>query len=178
MERVRAVVSRILSYRKRTWRFEDYAVRLRRQDVDSQEHFGRLEPVIWSAQIINWWQMAGHGGTEDEALANLRANFEQFCATHDTLPRPGTSTPLEYASSSLVERHERLAREFLRRVLDMDYQECFISDESSLWDFHVDDTNEEVYRKIVELYGVDVSDIDGANLGLIFERIASKQKTG
>jgi len=37
---------------------------------------------------------------------------------------------------------------------------------------------EELYRKIGELYGVDVSDVDGANLGKIFERIVSQQEHG
>jgi hypothetical protein len=36
------------------------------------EQHGRLKPVIWSAQIINWWQMPGHGDTEADAIANLK----------------------------------------------------------------------------------------------------------
>lgn len=166
----------LLSYRKRTWTLEDYPVRLRRQRAGSMDRLGRLEPIKWWAQVINWWQMAGLGDTKEEALASLRANFETFCATHGTLPRPGTVAPLEFASSRLIERHEGLARDFLNRVLDLDHEECFISDESSLWDFHNEDTNEELHRKTIELYGMDVSDVDGAKLGLIFDRIASHQK--
>ena len=39
------------------------------------DRLGRLEPIKWIAQIINWWQMAGHGDTREKALASLRANF-------------------------------------------------------------------------------------------------------
>ncbi|MGA9586626.1 MAG: hypothetical protein WBQ95_14935 [Terracidiphilus sp.] len=50
---------------------------------------------------------------------------------------------------------------------------AWISDESSLWDFHIDETNERMWAKILEVYGVDVSDIESARLSEIFNRIAA-----
>jgi hypothetical protein len=178
VDQPRAWVKRLLSYRKTTWTIGDYPVRLRRQDVESMGPPGRFKPIVWTAQVINWWQLAGHGDTKDEALANLRINFENFRNSHDVLPRPGTGAPLEFAPSHLVDQHEVLARDFLGRVLDLNYDECFISDQSSLWDFHERDSNDALFRKISDLYGVDVSDVDGAKLGDILAKIAAHQRAG
>ena len=60
MEIAHAWVERILSDRKRTWTLEDYLLRLRRQDLATMGQLGRLKPIIWSAQIINWGLMGGH----------------------------------------------------------------------------------------------------------------------
>jgi len=45
-----------------------------------------------------------------------------------------------------------------------------------LWDFHSDETNDFLYSKIKETYGVDVSDIESAKLCEILERIAAVRK--
>src|SRR5438552_10082909 len=91
------------------------------------------------------------------------------------LPRPGTRVPLQFASRGRVNRHPMLAEDFVRRVLDLDWG--WISDESSLWDFHHDKTNDALISKINEIYGVDVLDIQSARLSEIFERIAIEQKS-
>jgi hypothetical protein len=174
---LKAFLKRILSYRKRAWNIHDYPIRISEQkaEVDSGQA-GRLKLVRWSAQIINWWQMSGNGETREEALGNLDASFRQFQATHEKLPRPGTGAPIEFASATLIQKHEGLAREFLHRILDLNLDECFISDESSLWDFHDEETNEAYYGKIVLLYNVDVSDVEGAKLGQILETIANARQ--
>jgi hypothetical protein len=66
----------------------------------------------------------------------------------------------------------------VRRILDLNLDECFISDESSLWDFHNDETNEAYYRKIVLLYNVDVAQVEGAKLGQILETISNARQAG
>ena len=50
------------------------------------------------------------------------------------LPRPGTHVEIEFASRDRVDAHAELAEDFIRRVLNLDW--AFVSDESSLWDFH------------------------------------------
>ena len=172
VEQVHAFLKRLTSYRKALWQLDDYPIRVKEQVTTSVTPQGRWRPIPWSAQIVNWWQMAGHGNTREEALANLRASFAGFRDSHDRLPRPGTGAPLEFAFADVVKRHEEVARDFLTRILGLNYDECIISDESSLWDFHTSDTNDEYYRKIMLLYRVDVTDIEGAKLGAIFERIA------
>jgi hypothetical protein len=91
------------------------------------------------------------------------------------LPRPGTRVPLEYSSQDRVNLRSDLAQDFIRRVLELEW--AWISDESSLWDFHTELTNDQLNAKIMEVYGIDVSDIESGNLSEIFERIASKERS-
>jgi hypothetical protein len=56
----------------------------------------------------------------------------------------------------------------------MDYDDVWISDDSSLWDFEFGKSLDEVHEKILLTYGVDVSDIPDARLVLIFERLVSR----
>jgi len=65
--------------------------------------------------------------------------------------------------------NETLSEDFIRKVLDLDW--AWISDESSLWDFHMEQDNQALYAKIWEIYGVDVSDIQSARLWEILDRI-------
>jgi hypothetical protein len=82
--------------------------------------------------------------------------------------------PLEFATRRRVSAHPELAEDFTPRVLNLDW--VFISDESTLWDFHEAGTNASLITRIKEVYKVDVSEIESASLPEILERIA--QKTG
>ena len=87
-----------------------------------------------------------------------------------------TSSPrlFQQKTDSKSRNHLRSSRRYrithLRRG-SLDW--AWISDESSLWDFHTDDTNEKLWAKILEVYGVDVSDIESARLSEILNRIAA-----
>ncbi len=89
------------------------------------------------------------------------------------MPRPGTKVPLEFAPSDRVYADPELADDFIRRVLGLDW--AFVSDQSSLWDFHTGETNEALVAKISLLYGVDVSDIESGNIAAILGRIAPRR---
>ena len=115
--------------------------------------------------------MFGDGETEIEALEKLRENFESHKRTGKKLPRPGTRVPIEFAARDRLARHAKLQEDFVRRVLDIQW--AWISDESSLWDFHKDETNAQLVEKILTIYRVDVSDISSGNLADIFDRIES-----
>lgn len=118
--------------------------------------------------------MSGGGNTPREALEDLRKLFEQFKATNKDLPRPGTKVPIKFAARVRVDRHAKLAKDFIKRILGFEW--AWISDESSLGDFHDEETNETLIRKIRSTYGVDVSDITDGNLADILDRIAEKVK--
>jgi hypothetical protein len=113
--------------------------------------------------------MSGGANSRLGALEKLRKNFDRFKATKPGLPRPGTKVPVEFATRDRVGKHSELAKDFVKRVLDLEW--AWISDESSLWDFHADETNESLTDKIRRIYGVDVSDISSGNLADIFDRI-------
>ena len=82
----------------------------------------------------------------------------------------------ELASTTEIDKYEFLATEFFEKILGMNRNDCLITDESSLWDFHSERSDEPFYSKILEAYGVDVSDIANGNLVRIFQRIAEANR--
>lgn len=150
---------------------------IREQEIDPNYNGTRLRQHRYAASIVNWG-LAGTGNTEHEALRELEKSLTAAKAERvrsgKSLPRPGTHVPVQFASQERVERHPELAEDFIHRVLNLDW--AWISDESSLWDFHHDETNHVLVAKIKEVYGVDVSDIESARLSEILERIATEQR--
>jgi hypothetical protein len=174
---LRAVWKLFLSVRTRDWELDDYPVVIREQEADPAYDGTRLKQYRYVASILKWG-LVGLGDSEQESLQKLRSSFAtakaQRARTRTPLPRPGTRVPIEFASQERVSAHPELAEDFIRRVLEL---ECaWISDESSLWDFHHDETNDILLAKVMEVYGLDVSDIESARLSEILERIASVQK--
>lgn len=177
MERAKTVVKYILSFLKKDWQVSDYPIRFKHFEPREGLEIilpQRFKPIPWSAQIINWYQMGGCGDTKEQAYKDLVSNFEKRKADGKKIPRPGTGLPLELAPVDEIERYDDLAADFFPKVMDREYSGIFISDESSIWDFMVDDSLEPYYSKIREVYGVDVSDSDG-NFAKIFGKIAEKR---
>ena len=78
----------------------------------------------------------------------------------------------DFAARKRIDQHPDLEKDFIHRILELPW--AFISDESSLWDFHHDLTNEAFVEKIRGVYGIDVSDIRQGNIADILVRIARK----
>lgn len=154
---------------KHEWTIEDYPIRA--WPVAQSSHKSRRKPLPWTADVINWPGMSASAPSKQEALAALRKKFERFRGENPKLPRPGGKVPIkiEFVSSDRVSKHSELAQDFTKRILGIDW--AWISDESSLWDFHEDETNDNLIVKIRDTYGVDVSDIASGNLADIFDRI-------
>lgn len=159
---------------KSEWTLKDYLLRIRHQD-ENIPAIGSLKPVAWHVQIVGWWHMAGYGDTRAEALANLAEHFKDYTGTHGAAPRPGTPVPIDSAPTTEIDKYEFIARDFLGKILEVDYDRTFISNDSSLWDFLIvfpstlDEVN--VFEHIKQTYQVDVSDIESGNLVQIFKRI-------
>lgn len=166
-----------LSFFKRDWNLHDYPIFVRKHEIDPSYIGTRLKQHLYSAQIVNWWVISGGGDTKTEALQELHERFATVKAEKakdgKKLPRPGTHVEIEFASTERVNAHIELAEDFIHRVLNRDW--AFVSDESSLWDFHSSDDNEDFIVKIRDVYGVDVSDIESAKLWQILDRIAAKR---
>jgi hypothetical protein len=166
---------RFMSIFNRDWTTDHYPIRLRfHPPLEPVKSSGR-KYFTWSTVVINWPGMMGAGNTKQEALADLRKICENFNASGRTPPRPGVRVPIEFASSSRLDMHAESRADFTRRVLELPW--AFLSDESSLTDFHEDETNDVLVEKIRTVYGVDVSDIPDGNLADIFERIAKFKVT-
>ena len=150
---------------------------VREHEIDPSNVGTRLKQDKHTAQIVNWWVIAGGGDTKAEALQELQKSFATVKAEKakegKKLPRPGTQVEIEFASRERVNAHPELAEDFIRRVLNLDW--AWVSDESSLWDFHSADDNQDFIGKIKEVYGVDVSDIESAKLWQILDRIATSR---
>lgn len=169
---MKVLIKHVLSFLKAAWDLEDYPIRIRYQKGQPSNSSGRFVTIPCIAQIINWWGMVGHGDTKEQAVSDLRNKFNSY-KTKNRLPRPGTKVPfkVEFASTNEIDQYDFIATDFFLKVLEMNFYDCFISDESSLWDFHSEDTNEHLYQKIFDIYEVDVSDIASVNLVEIFKRI-------
>jgi predicted RNase H-like HicB family nuclease len=161
---------RLKSFWKTDWNFDDYPIRVCDQANCEPVKSSRLKLIPYSASVVNWPGLIGAGDTKQEALAVLQKNFENLKANGRKLPRPGTSVPIEFAQSTRLDMHPDLKEDFVRRVLGLPW--AFLSDESSLFDFHEDETNEVFVQKIRTAYGVEVSDITSGNVADILERIA------
>jgi hypothetical protein len=175
IHQIKAGIKYLLSFTKKDWQLSDYPIRIRHfrpsaDDLSAE----RFKLIPWSAQIINWWQMNGAGDTKEEAYADLETQFAQAKEEGQRLPRPGTGLPLEFASRERISRYDDIAADFFRRVLEKDYRECWISDQSSLWDLHAEESNKHLRERIWALYRVDISDIESGNLVEIFERIETR----
>src|SRR5437870_10926348 len=108
---ITAGIKHPLSFTKKHWQLSDYPIRIRRLRPSADESAThRLIP--WSAQIINWWQMNGTGDTKDEAYADLESQFAKVKEGGESLPRPGTGLPIEFASRERVSLYDDLAEDF------------------------------------------------------------------
>lgn len=166
----RAFHKYLRSFTKSDWGLEDYPVKF----VQQESNFsipGVGEPLPWSAQIINWWLMVGVGDTKEAALGNLTRNFNDYKRQHASLPRPGTPVLLQFAPFYEISLYDSLARDFFQKILDRNYDDIFISDESSLWDFLFPEEYAEVIELIKQTYQVDISDIRTGSFVEIFRRI-------
>jgi predicted RNase H-like HicB family nuclease len=174
-ERVRQIADgmrmawkRALSYFRRSWKFSDYPIRVRVQsDV--------LPDARYWARVLGW-NLDGLGSTRDDAMRALEQVFETRKAAltekGKPLPRPGRRAPVRFAPQERVLAHGDLAEDFIQRVLGLEW--AWISDESSLGDFHNEQTNATLCAQIRAAYGVDASDIESGNIADILDRIANK----
>ena len=170
MDQIHTLVKYLLSFSKKDWNIKDYPINFKFQKKVENELPKRFKVVDWSARVINWPQMQGQGDTKDEAYKDLEKSFNERKNNGQRIPRPGTGLPIEFATIDGVSKYPELAVDFFLKILDMDYNNVFISDESSLWDFSWDETLDAEFLKIKHTYGVDVSDT-GGNFLKIFEKI-------
>jgi len=164
-----------LSFRKQDWDLSDYPVRIRRQKFDPNSPYAppRFKQHAYYARIVKWL-VSGGGDSKREAISDLRRKWEEAKdrkrMAGAPIPRPGKRVPIEFASRDRIARHPELEKDFVGNVLQLDL--AWISDKSSLWNFHTQETNEHYLEKIKEVYGVDVADIESGYIAEILERIA------
>lgn len=168
MTLLRRLIAFVLSFRKRDWTVHDYPVHFRLQD----------EPRLWVARIHGWAMLAA-GETKEEALQELQKLIDDYRDGGEPLPRPGTSVPIRFGEIQFLSRHEDLARELFPPILGYDYDDCLITEQSSVWDFPVEFRAEELARKVLLVFDTDISDLaEEGNIAAILDRIAAKRGGG
>ncbi len=137
-----------LSFRKLDWELNDYPIGITEQDEpDPAFNAPRFTRHRYRAYIINW-AVTGSGDSPEQARANLEQTFENVTQNRrqeGKAPiRPGVNGPLEFASQEKVSTNTALSDDFIQRIFGLEW--AWISDESSLWDFHTEQTNDLLYE--------------------------------
>ncbi len=166
MDSLKAGFKWIKSFFKSEWTLDDYPIKYKKWSDDPDD------PQSWSAQVINWWALAGVGGSRSEAYDDLCESFAAAHEEYESLPRPGSSAPIEFASDDTLRRYWGVASRIVSEVLGFDPDGIFISDESSLWDFADAEGVAKYQTQIQELFGKDISHIDSGNLAEIAKFIS------
>ena len=160
----------IASFFRREWRVCDYPVHTRPNGN------GIPPDTAWIAQILNWPGPVGLGPTEEKAIEKLGSNLEIVRRRRQSMPRPGSYVPIQFAPSTRVNSDLALREEFLVKVLGfVPGSPVFISDQSSLHDFGNAAHAAELCGKVLEVYGVDVSDLPDGLICDILERIKRRK---
>ncbi len=163
----------LASFSSHEWKLSDYPVRTRPNGD------GARPGEEWLAQILNWPGPAGVGATKEEAIAKLKEALESAreyrSKNGEKMPRPGSKVPISFASTDRVLADPSLHDDFIIRVLGFGPSDpVFISDQSSLGDFGDEAHVATLQKKIVDAYGIDVSDLKEGRLCDILERIQKR----
>ncbi|HXD77035.1 MAG TPA: hypothetical protein VN616_04465 [Puia sp.] len=171
-ESILCLYKRLLSYRKTDWTAKDYPIRYKRSNVpDSNE--GARE---WTAQVIKWWIMFGSGGTKIAALDDLHATIERYRQANQVLPRPGVDAPIQFASTDQINQLQEIAVDFFPSILGYDFHGIFVSDESSVFDFGLDE--QELLALVNGKYGLQMTSLGDGNIVSILKRIKTEKLPG
>lgn len=161
--------------REKNWSLNDYSIKYRKQHVD-KELFKGLNAMIlpWEASIKGWHWMSGFGNDREEAYLNLVKRFDTYKSEGNILPTPGAGAPLVLASHDRMDDLEEEAILFFRTIFGWDYNDIFISDESSLYDLCLTDDFMRKQQQIEKVFGIKVSD-SKARIVDILELMREKQ---
>ena len=111
----------------------------------------------FEASLEEFFALKASGDTRVEALLELERLYSERIiyleAIGKPLPIPGEAPEPMFATSTKVDAYSATARDFFRRVLNLDYDDVFVSDATRLEEFS---TLEELRQKILLDYTVDI----------------------
>jgi predicted RNase H-like HicB family nuclease len=111
----------------------------------------------FEASLEEFFALKASGETKEEALTELeRLYLERVIyleAIGKPLPIPGEAPEPMFATSARVDALSGTARDFFKRVLNLDYDNVFVSDATRLEEFG---RLEELRHKIKLEYSVDI----------------------
>ena len=116
----------------------------------------------WEAEVAEFFAMKASGATREEALAEVERLFRERVlyleAAGKPLPVPGEDPEPMFSTSVRIDGQAAMARDFFSRVLDLDYDEVFVSDATRLSEFGDPAV---ILERAYGIYGVDARVADG-----------------
>jgi hypothetical protein len=111
----------------------------------------------FEASLTEFFALKASGQTREEALLELERLYTERVIYLESvgkpLPIPGEAPEPMFATSARVDALSGTARDFFKRVLNLDYDNVFVSDATRLEEFG---TPSELRQKIKLEYGVDI----------------------
>jgi len=130
------------------------------------------------ASIEEFFALGATGATHDEAIWNLRREFEKRVACMkergEPIPLPGSGKGrARFASNDEIEALRPLVDEFWTEILGTSYATSFVSNESRLstWDHYLPGGRAELILKVKDRYGVDISPYYDEPIPTVLQRI-------
>jgi predicted RNase H-like HicB family nuclease len=119
----------------------------------------RADWDVFEAELTEFYALKATGATREEALAELERLYTErvayLTAVGKPLPVPGETPEALFSSTQRVDAEAGLMRDFFKRVLNMDYDDVYLNDATTLEEFGDFDA----LRKAVQrAYGVDIGD--------------------
>jgi predicted RNase H-like HicB family nuclease len=154
-----------------THRFEDYCVQT--GVLRSGEGY--------YASIEEFPALVDMGQSIEEAKANLRLRFNERIQylnnIGSTIPAPGGGkAKIKFAPNDQIEALRPLVDYFWADVLGTSYSQSYVSNESKLedWEHYVSGGRTEIISRIVERFGIDISDCYGESVVNVLRKIDSR----
>ena len=160
---IHAMPYRLLSYRKRTWEFEDYPVTVAKLKKPADDKYP------YSARIINWHGIIAWGESKTAARNALRDKLEVY-KKKAALPRPGVKVPLKFSSTEQMDRYRGVWNDFFDKVMcgyfSRVYPDVFFVSDDSYLEYYEPSKDAEkaakqrqaIIARTLEIYGVDIKD--------------------
>ncbi len=112
---------------------------------------------VFEANLEEFFALIATGDTELEARIELQRLFDErliyHSATGKPLPIPGEAPELMFSSTALVDANAALARDFFQKILQLDYDQVFLNDATTLEEFGEISA---LRNRVFSLYGVDI----------------------
>jgi hypothetical protein len=130
-------------------KLEDYTLRLSyREDWN-----------VFEAELQEFFALKASADSEAEALSELRRLYAERVAYLEAvgkpLPVPGEAPEELFSSTLRVDAEAALARDFFSRVLQLNYDDVFLNDATTLEEFGDLET---IRARVRALYAVDIGD--------------------
>ena len=155
-------------YRGCRARFEDYEV----------ETGYTNEGNVPYAAIMEFFALAELGDTHKQAKRKLKRSFyKRLEAMHqqgEAIPLPGSGPgPARFAPSDQIEQLRPFVDEFWEKILETSYEMSFVSNESRLssWERYVAGGREALIERVMQLYGVDITEIYDEPISVVLRRV-------